>query len=127
MQSDSHLLHYKILEKIGPGGCEVYRAEDSKLGRQVAIKFLPPEFAADERAKRRFLLEARAASALNHPNIVTIYSIEETEGIDFLVMEYIEGETLKSIIDRGPLPVAQLIEIGSYRLPMVLRQLMQQD
>src|SRR5262245_37487938 len=114
MNPGSNLLHYKIFEKIGHGGMgEVYLAEDSRLGRLVAIKILPATLAEDQKAKRRFLQEARSASALNHPNIVTIHAIEESDGIDFLVMEYIEGETLKSMIDRGPLSVSQLIEIGS--------------
>src|SRR6266487_617106 len=96
------ILHYRVLEKIGKGGMgEVYKAEDQKLGRQVALKLLPPDAAQDEKAKRRLLQEARAASALNHPNIVTVYSIEESEGITFIAMEYVEGQTLKSIIDHG--------------------------
>src|SRR5687768_5157191 len=92
---------------------EVYKAEDKKLGRTVALKLLPPNAAQDHTAKRRLLQEARAASALNHSNIVTIYSIEEAEGFAFIAMEYVEGETLKSIIDRGPLDISQLIHLGA--------------
>src|SRR3989304_7443937 len=106
MQVGHTILHYRIVEKIGQGGMgEVYKAENLKLGRQVALKVLPPSATEDKKAKRRLLQEARAASALNHPNIVTIYSIEEAEGFDFIVMEYVEGETLKSIIERGPMGV----------------------
>src|SRR3990172_2757905 len=114
MQRGQTILHYRILDKIGQGGMgEVYKAEDIRLGREVAVKLLPAHATQDSRAKRRLLQEARAASALNHPNIITIHSIEEAEGLDFIVMEYVEGETLKSIIERGPLEVGQLLDIGS--------------
>ena len=114
LQPGQTLLHYRIISKIGEGGMgEVYKAEDLKLGRQVAIKFLPTRSSEDKKAKRRLLQEARAASALNHPNIITIYSIEETEGFDFIVMEYAEGETLKSLIDQGPLELTRLLDLGS--------------
>jgi len=106
--------HYRIIEKIGSGGMgEVYKAEDTKLGRIVALKRLPAGSEEDQKAKRRLIHEARAASALNHPNIVTIYSIEESENADFIVMEYVEGETLKSIVERGPVDVSQLLDLGS--------------
>lgn len=108
------VLHYKILAKIGRGGMgEVYKAEDTKLGRTVALKLLPAGSEEDKKAKRRLLQEARAASSLNHPNIVTIYSIEQMESADFIVMEYVEGDTLKSIMERGPLEVSQLLDLGS--------------
>src|ERR1051325_7271907 len=91
----SSLLHFKILSKLGEGGMgAVYLAEDQKLGRKVALKVLPDTNAASEKARRRLLQEARSASALNHPNIVTIYSIEQQEDVDFIVMEFAEGETL---------------------------------
>lgn len=92
---------------------EVYKAEDLKLGRTVALKVLPSTASEDQTAKRRLLQEARAASALNHPNIVTIYSIEEAEGFDFIVMEYVEGETLKSIVEREALETSRLIDLGT--------------
>jgi formylglycine-generating enzyme required for sulfatase activity/predicted Ser/Thr protein kinase/pimeloyl-ACP methyl ester carboxylesterase len=105
--------HYQLLSLLGVGGMgEVYRAEDLKLGRQVALKFLPPDTVFDTQARRRFLREARAASALNHPNIVTIHAIEESEGLDFIVMEYVEGETLKANIERGPMELQQVITLG---------------
>src|SRR5213593_1524634 len=89
------LAHYRILEKIGQGAMgEVYKAEDLKLGRQVAIKLLPPGGPTDEKARQRFLREARSASALNHPNIITIHAIEESDGLDYIVMEYVPGQTL---------------------------------
>jgi hypothetical protein len=108
------LLHYRIISKIGQGGMgEVYKAEDTKLGRPVALKLLPPDATQDSTAKRRLLIEAQSASALNHPNIVTIHAIEETDGLNFIVMEYVEGETLKALIDRsGALPLTTLLDVG---------------
>ncbi|PYL55819.1 MAG: hypothetical protein DMF29_00425, partial [Verrucomicrobia bacterium] len=108
------LLHYRLTKKIGSGGMgDVYQAEDTRLGRTVAIKLLPASANDNLAAKRRFLKEAQSASALNHPNIVTIHAIEESDGLDFIVMEYIEGQTLKETIDRdGALPVAKLLDIG---------------
>ncbi len=107
-------LHYRLIEKIGSGGMgEVFKAEDTKLARTVALKVLPAGANDDVTAKRRFLKEAQAASALNHPNIVTIHAIEQAEGVDFIVMEFIEGETLKAIIERaGALPLQNLLDIG---------------
>jgi len=96
------LSHYRILSRLGSGGMgEVYLAEDPRLGRKVALKVLPAGFAADEEAKRRFLHEARAASNLNHPNIVTIYDIGAAAGRDFIAMEYIEGESLRASLAAG--------------------------
>ena len=114
MDSQSRILHYRLIGKIGSGGMgAVYRAEDTKLGRTVAIKVL--HHAANENpvARQRFLKEAQSASALNHPNIVTIYAIEESESFDFIVMEYVDGRTLKSLIEHdGALPLATLLDIG---------------
>ncbi len=108
------LLHYRIISKIGQGGMgEVYKAEDTKLGRNVAIKLLAADATRDPTAKRRLLKEAQSASALNHPNIVTIHAIEEADGLDFIVMEYVEGETLKAYIERnGALPLTTLLDLG---------------
>jgi serine/threonine-protein kinase len=101
--------HYNILEKIGGGGMGiVYRAQDTRLSRTAAVKFLPPELTTDPVAKARFIHEARAASSLDHPNICTIYDLGETdEGEVFIVMACYEGETLRRKIERGPLPVAE--------------------
>jgi serine/threonine protein kinase len=107
--------HYKILEELGSGGMGVvYRAEDLKLKRLVALKFLPPELTRDKEAKTRFIHEAQAASALQHHNICTIHEIDETsDGQLFIAMDCYEGETLKERIARDPLPVAEAVDIAS--------------
>ncbi|MEP6922671.1 MAG: protein kinase, partial [bacterium] len=93
------LLHYRLLSKIDSGGMgEVYKAEDTRLGRTVAIKLLLSAINQEPLARRRFLQEAQSASALNHPNIVTIHAIEEADGTDFIVMEYVAGQNLKNQI-----------------------------
>ncbi len=111
------LSHYKILEKLGAGGMgEVYVAEDTKLRRRVALKVLPSRFAAVPERLKRFRREAEAVAALSHPNIVTIYSVEEADGVHFLTMELVEGKTLDEIIPRRGLPVEEFFEIA---VPMV--------
>jgi len=110
---DTVISHYKIIRKIGAGGMgEVYLAQDSRLNRRVALKFLPDQYASDEEFKERFKREARAAAALNHPNIITIHEVAEYEAKPFIAMEYVEGGSLKELIARGGLSIDRIIEIA---------------
>jgi len=105
--------HYKLIKLIGTGGmAEVYLAQDSRLNRLVAIKFLNEAFRRDAERMRRFSHEARSASALNHPNIITIYDIGESEGVQFIVTEYVDGETLGSRIKREPIPIPETVDFA---------------
>ena len=106
--------HYKILDKLGAGGMgEVYLAEDTELDRKVALKFFPAHYTADAEARSRFEREARAAAALNHPNIITVYEIGEHEGRAFIAMEYVEGESLRQKVSSGELTVDSAVDIAT--------------
>ncbi|MFZ3212865.1 MAG: serine/threonine-protein kinase [Terriglobales bacterium] len=105
--------HYRVLSRVGVGGMgQVFEAEDLRLGRRVALKFLPDDLWQNPQALERFQREARAASALNHPNICTIYDIDQQEGRHFIVMELLEGHTLKQLIEHGRLDMDELIDLG---------------
>ena len=107
------LSHFRILDRIGEGGMGVvYRAEDEKLQRVVALKVLPPERLADEERRLRFLREARTAAAVTHPNIAVIHEIDESDGVVFIAMELIEGKTLRAVIGGKPLALREALRLG---------------
>jgi len=107
------IAHYEILAKLGEGGMGVvYKARDTHLDRLVALKVLPPEKVADAERKRRFVQEAKAASALNHPNIITIHDISSENGIDFMVMEYVQGKTLDALVPRKGLRLNETLKLS---------------
>src|SRR6202047_3721249 len=110
----THLGACEILARRGAGGMgEVYRARDTRLGRDVAIKILPKEMSADATRKQRFEREARTISGLNHPNICALYDVGSQDGIDYLVMECVEGEPLANRLAKGPMPLEQVLKYGA--------------
>src|SRR5215469_2742315 len=110
----THLGPYEILQPIGAGGMgEVYRARDTRLERAVAIKILPAHLSSDPIRKQRFEREAKTISSLNHPHICALYDVGQQDGVDFLVMECVEGETLSKRLEKGPLPLEQVLKFGA--------------
>src|SRR3974390_2148245 len=104
---------YEIQSPLGAGGMgEVYRAKDTRLDRIVAIKILPAQFSTDPARQQRFEREAKAISALNHANVCTLHDVGSQDGIDYLVMEYVEGESLAQRLMKGPLPIDQTLKVG---------------
>jgi serine/threonine-protein kinase len=114
LATDSHISHYRIVSKIGAGGMgEVYLAEDTTLDRKVAIKLLPMEAAPDERANKRLIREAKAAAKLDHPNICSVYEVSEADGVSFIVMQFVEGETLASRLQQKAIDLKESLIIGA--------------
>jgi serine/threonine protein kinase len=107
------LAHYRVVSPLGSGGtAQVYLAEDMRLGRRLALKILSPRGARDDERLQRFQREARAISALNHPNILTVYDVGHDRGMQFLATEYVDGLTLRTVLERGPLDVSQALTIA---------------
>ena len=121
-KSGENISHYKIISAIGAGGMgEVYLAEDTKLDRQIALKILLPEIAKDDDRVRRFVQEAKAASALNHPNILTVYEIGETDGKNYIATEWIEGKTVVYVVAKRA-PISTLVL--SLAEPLIIRSVL---
>ena len=117
--------HYQITEKLGEGGMGVvYKARDTHLDRFAAIKVLPPEKVSDPERKRRFIQEAKAASALNHPNIITIHDIDQADGVDFIAMEYVTGKTLDELIPRKGMKLGAALKIAVQIIRRIARFLL---
>src|SRR5712672_588091 len=114
LSSGTKLDPYEIVAPLGAGGMgEVYRAKDTRLERTVAIKILPAQFSADPVRKQRFEREAKTISSLNHPHICTLHDIGSQDGVDYLVMECVEGQTLAERLEKGPLPLEQVLKYGA--------------
>src|SRR5438552_15877366 len=110
----TRLGRYEIRSKIGAGGMgEVYLAQDTKLDRKVALKILPAEVAADRNRMNRFVQEAKAASALNHPNIITIYEIEQIDSVNFIATEFIDGQTLRQRLRKAPVKLGEMLDVAA--------------
>src|SRR5437762_12017000 len=115
LHSGSRLGPYEIISRVGAGGMgEVFRARDTRLDRTVAIKVLPREFAANAQLRLRFEREAKSISQLSHPHICTLHDVGHADGIDYLVMEFLEGETLAARVARGPLPLPDVFRFGAH-------------
>src|SRR6184192_886629 len=113
LSPNSTLSHYHIVSKIGAGGMgEVYLAQDTKLDRKVALKILPADVASHRDRMSRFVQEAKAASALNHPNIITIYEIEQIDSMNFIATEFIDGETLRERMRSAPMSIAEVLDVA---------------
>ena len=113
LQPGQKLSHYEIVVAIGAGGMgEIYKATDTRLERTVAIKVMPDTITISEDLRARFQREAKAISSLNHPNICTLYDVGHADGIDFLVMELLEGESVAERLKKGPLPTAETLRVG---------------
>src|SRR3979411_2973101 len=113
LPSGTKLGPYEIQSPLGAGGMgEVYRARDTRLDRTVAVKILPAHLSSNPTLRQRFEQEARAISSLNHPHICALYDVGHQDGADFLVMEYLEGETVAKLLEKGPLPLAQILKYG---------------
>ncbi|MCY3001179.1 MAG: serine/threonine-protein kinase, partial [Planctomycetota bacterium] len=113
LKSGSELFHYQVLGPLGAGAMgEVYSAKDTRLGREVAIKVLPPQFAEEEDRLRRFEREARTLASFNHPNVAQIFGVEHVDSIYFLVLELVPGESLEERLKRGPLPLEEALDVA---------------
>ena len=125
LAANTKLSHYRIVSKIGAGGMgEVYLAQDTKLDRKVALKILPVDVAAHQDRMKRFVQEAKSASALNHPNIITIYEIEQIDSVNFIATEFIDGETLRQRLKNGPLKLGEVLDVAAPISPVRSRLLM---
>src|SRR5467141_392473 len=114
LTAGTKLGRYEIRAKIGEGGMgEVYLAQDTKLDRKVALKILPADVAAHPDRMKRFVQEAKAASALNHPNIITIYEIEQIDSVNFIATEFIDGETLRQRMKNAPMKIGEVIDVAA--------------
>src|SRR5262249_27430213 len=114
LQPSTRLGPYEIISAIGAGGMgEIWKARDTRLGRSVALKVLPPELTNDQNRRQRFEAEARVVGQLNHPNIVAVYDVGQQDGLGYMVSELVDGESLRALINRGPLLLRKLVDLGA--------------